>query len=64
MENYTYRRKLTSSELLPALGAGAGVGIGVGLIVAYLTQISLRREPLVRERAGRNTNDLPAPERE
>ena len=46
MTRYAYRRKLTSRELIPALGAGAGVGLAVGATVAYLTQILLRRSEL------------------
>lgn len=42
MTSYVYRRKLTSKELLPALG----VGVGLGAAAAYLAQILLRRAPL------------------
>lgn len=62
MRSYTYRRKLTKRELLPALGAGAGAGLGVAAVVAYLTQIFLRREPLVKDRGGRPVDPPPAPE--
>lgn len=46
MTRYVYRRKLTRRELGPALGAGAGVGLAIGAVVAYLTQIFLRRETI------------------
>ena len=46
MTRYAYRRKLSRRELGPALGAGAGVGLAIGAVVAYLTQIFLRRETI------------------
>lgn len=55
MTRYAYRRKLTRRELRPALGAGAGVGLAIGAVVAYLTQIFLRRETI-----GESAADRPA----
>jgi hypothetical protein len=43
MATFLYRDELTRKELLPALGAGAGLGLGVGVVVAYFTQLFLRR---------------------
>lgn len=40
---YTYRRKLRATELMPAIAAG----IGVGLAGFYLTRLLLQRTPLV-----------------
>lgn len=43
---YTYRRDLDRSELMPAVGVGVGVGIGVGLVAYYLARTLLQRTPL------------------
>lgn len=67
MTRYAYRRRLTKRELVPALGAGAGVGLAVGAVVAYLTQIVLRRAPLDGGRGeadrSRAPHDAPEPPR-
>lgn len=42
---YTYRRKLKPSELLPAIGAG----IAAGLAGFYVVQLLIQRTPLVPE---------------
>lgn len=40
---YFYRRSLTMSELLPAIG----VGVAVGVVAFYLSRLVLQRTPLV-----------------
>jgi hypothetical protein len=39
---YSYRRKLGVSDLLPAIG----IGIGAGLFAFYVTRLLLQRTPL------------------
>lgn len=46
---YTYRRKLTAREVLPAIA----VGIGAGLFAFYVTRLLLQRTPLRVDRASR-----------
>ena len=41
-EEYSYRRPLGLSELLPAIG----IGIGAGLFAYYVTRLMLQRTPL------------------
>ena len=66
--NYTYRRELSVSELIPAIGAG----VAVGLAAFYVARLYLQRTPLVpgpleptdrlepRRRGGtRKGDDLP-----
>lgn len=64
MTRYAYRRKLTRRELGPALGAGAGVGLAIGAVVAYLTQIFLRRETIGESAAQRAPRVTGGDERE
>lgn len=45
---YTYRRKLRATEMMPAIAAG----VGVGLIGFYLARLMLQRTPLVPRRSG------------
>jgi hypothetical protein len=40
---YFYRRSLTMSELLPAIG----VGVAAGVVAFYLSRLVLQRTPLV-----------------
>jgi len=46
---YTYRRKLTVREVLPAIA----VGVGAGLVAFYVTRLLLQRTPLRIDRASR-----------
>jgi hypothetical protein len=46
MTTFHYRDKLTRKELMPALGAGLGAGLGVAVVVAYFTQLMLRKRTL------------------
>lgn len=41
--DYTYRRKLRATEMLPALAAG----VGLGLAALYVAKLLLQRTPLV-----------------
>ena len=41
-EEYSYRRTLGLSELLPAIG----IGIGAGLFAYYVTRLMMQRTPL------------------
>jgi len=41
-EEYSYRRPLHLSELVPAIG----IGIGAGLFAFYVTRLLLQRTPL------------------
>lgn len=50
---YTYRRKLRATEMMPAIAAG----VGVGLVGFYLARLMLQRTPLVPRRSG---SGLPA----
>ena len=43
--SYYYRRPLSLSEMLPAVGAG----IGAGVAVFYLARLFLQKTPLLRE---------------
>ncbi len=43
--SYSYRRSLSISEMLPAIGAG----IGIGVAAFYVARLFLQRTPLVRE---------------
>ena len=52
---YSYRRPLRLSEVLPAIG----IGIGAGLFAFYVTRLMLQRTPL---RVSRH--ELQAPRRE
>jgi hypothetical protein len=45
---YTYRRKLRATEMMPAIAAG----VGVGLAGFYLARLLLQRTPLVPKRSG------------
>jgi len=45
LEGYVYRRPLTGSELLPAIG----VGVAAGLAAFYVTRLFLQRTPLLPE---------------
>lgn len=45
---YTYRRKLRATELMPAIAAG----VGVGFVGFYLARLMLQRTPLVPKRSG------------
>ncbi|MGK2933614.1 MAG: hypothetical protein ACSLFE_00010 [Gemmatimonadaceae bacterium] len=45
---YTYRRKLRATEMMPAIAAG----LGVGLAGFYLARLLLQRTPLVPRRSG------------
>jgi len=40
---YFYRRSLTMSELLPAIG----VGVAAGVVAFYISRLVLQRTPLV-----------------
>lgn len=58
---YTYRRKLRASELMPALGAA----LGLGLAGFYFVRLLLQRTPLLpREtkagEAGTSLSRLPS----
>lgn len=46
---YYYRRPLTLSELVPAIG----IGIGAGFFAFYVTRLLLQRTPLQVERRPR-----------
>lgn len=50
---YTYRRKLRATEMMPAIAAG----VGVGFVGFYLARLMLQRTPLVPRRSG---SGLPA----
>ena len=41
--NYSYRRDLSATELIPAIGAG----MAVGLAAFYVARLLLQRTPLV-----------------
>lgn len=41
-EEYSYRRPLQLSELVPAIG----IGVGAGLFAFYVTRLLLQRTPL------------------
>jgi H+/Cl- antiporter ClcA len=43
--DYTYRRRLTGRELVPAIG----VGVAVGLLGYYVARILAQRTPLAPE---------------
>lgn len=43
---YTYRRKLRATELMPALAAG----VGIGLAGFYVARLLLQRTPLLPRR--------------
>jgi hypothetical protein len=45
LEGYVYRRPLTGTELLPAVG----VGVAAGLAVFYVVRLFLQRTPLLPE---------------
>lgn len=45
---YTYRRKLRATELMPAIAAGVGIGV-VGF---YLARLFLQKTPLVPRSSG------------
>ena len=45
LEGYVYRRPLTGSELLPAIGGG----VAAGLAAFYVTRLFLQRTPLLPE---------------
>lgn len=45
---YTYRRKLRATEMMPAIAAG----VGVGLAGFYLARLLLQKTPLVPRRSG------------
>lgn len=45
LDNYVYRRKLNTRELIPAIGAG----IVTGLAVFYVAKLFLERTPLLPE---------------
>ena len=63
--SYTYRRELSASELIPAIGAG----IAVGLAAFYVARLFIQRTPIVpgplepadrlepRRRRGTRTGD-------
>jgi hypothetical protein len=55
---YTYRRKLSLRELLPAIA----VGVGAGLFAFYVTRLLTQRTPLRVERETRSPR-LPRSER-
>lgn len=57
---YTYRRKLKPSELLPAIGAG----IAAGLAGFYVVQLLIQRTPLVPEGKLRRLSRPPEPNRD
>ena len=62
---YTYRRELSASELIPAIGAG----LAVGLAAFYVARLFIQRTPIVpgplepadrlepRRRTGTRTGD-------
>ena len=58
--DYTYRRKLKPSELLPAIGAG----IAAGLAGFYVVQLLIQRTPLVPEGKLRKLSRPPEPNRD
>lgn len=45
LEGYVYRRPLSGSELLPAIG----VGLAAGVAAFYVTRLFLQRTPLLPE---------------
>ncbi|CAN5377019.1 hypothetical protein BH23GEM2_BH23GEM2_17260 [soil metagenome] len=45
---YTYRRKLRATELMPAIAAG----VGVGFAGFYLARLLLQKTPLVPRSSG------------
>ncbi len=57
---YTYRRKLKPSELLPAIGAG----IAAGLASLYVVQLLIQRTLLVPEGKLRRLSRPPEPNRD
>ena len=45
LEGYVYRRPLSGSELLPAVG----IGVAAGLAAFYVARLFLQRTPLLPE---------------
>lgn len=45
---YSYRRRLSAVELLPAIG----VGVAAGVMAFYVTRVFLQRAPLSARAAG------------
>jgi hypothetical protein len=56
---YTYRRKLRASELIPAFGAAAGLG----LAAFYVVRLLLQRTPLLPRTATPDALPEPRPSR-
>jgi hypothetical protein len=56
-EEYTYRRKLRATELLPA----AGAAVGVGLAVFYVARLLLQRTPVLPTERRRTIPQRAAP---
>ncbi len=46
MPTYSFRRDLTPSDRMKAIGIGAGAGMGMALAATYLAGIFLARAPL------------------
>lgn len=46
MPTYTYRRDLSRSDWMKAVGVAAGAGAGTALVVGYFARIFLQRTPL------------------
>ena len=61
MSTFSYRRDLTSEELLPAVGAAVGAGVAVAFAVFYLARTRLQRTPLQPEVPVINAEPGPAP---
>ena len=52
-ERYSFRRSLSTRELLPAVGVAVGTAIGAGLLAFYIARLVLQREPLALPRSDR-----------
>ncbi len=56
-EDYYYRRRLSATELMPAIG----VGVATGLAVFYLVQLLIQRTPLVPRESLAREPEPPEP---
>ena len=56
-EDYYYRRRLSATDLMPAIG----VGVATGLAAFYLVQLLIQRTPLVPREALAREPEPPEP---
>lgn len=56
-EDYYYRRRLSATDLMPAIG----VGVATGLAAFYLVQLLIQRTPLVPKEALAQEPEPPEP---